>query len=113
MNKYKLLKAGIDARQGILRLNDSEELYELMLNRFPEDTHFEGLRNAIEKKDVKEAFENAHALKGLAGNLSLIKLYSALVPLVEKLRKDSLENADTLFKPVFTAYNEIIEAVKQ
>ena len=41
---------------------------------------------ALEAKDLKEAFEAAHALKGVAGNLALDPLYDAVCEIVEPLR---------------------------
>lgn len=113
MNRYKLTKAGVNPNEGINRFNGNKELYEKFLMEFPEDPHFADLKKAIEAEDVKEAFAQAHALKGVCGNLSLEDLYQAIVPLVEELRAESLLQAEELFEPVAANYKRVIEALKE
>lgn len=112
MNRYRLSKAGIDANQGIRRLNNDSSLYETMLNRFLADNHFNELQSAVDGLDVEGAFAAAHSLKGVSGNLSFVKLHSSLLPLVEELRGGSLEHAQEYMKPVIEAYNEVVAAIK-
>lgn len=104
MNRYALVKAGIDFNQGLRRFNNNKEMYESFLLKFPKDKNYEGLCNALEQQDVKTAFQCGHSLKGIAGNLSLQKLYDALIPVVEELRNDSLAQAQALFAPVQENY---------
>ena len=112
MNRYILTKAGIDVNEGIHRFNGNKELYEKFLTSFPEDIHYEQMLEAIEQKDVDAAFQGAHALKGITGTVSLAKLHSLLIPLVEELRAGSMEKVPELLPPVKEAYDENI-VVKQ
>ena len=48
--------------------------------------HFETLEKALISNDLDKAFESAHALKGILGNLALTPLYTPLSDLTEKLR---------------------------
>ena len=104
MNRYLLVKSGIDFNQGLRRFNNNRAMYESFLLAFLKDENFAELCTAIERHDVKAAFQYAHSLKGIAGNLSMQKLYAALNPLVEELRADSLVNADALLEPVKETY---------
>ncbi|MDD3336088.1 MAG: Hpt domain-containing protein [Eubacteriales bacterium] len=112
MNRYKLFKAGIDTNEGIKRFNGKTELYEKYLMKFPEDPHFTLMCEAIENGDVKAAFAASHALKGVAGNLSMNSLYQDIIPLVEELRADSLAKAEELLVPVERDYQAVLEALK-
>ena len=112
MNRYKLSKAGVDLRQGLERLGNNKEFYESMLKKFCSDLNFAQLRSALKQGKAEDAFLHAHALKGIAGNLSVVRLYDALVPLVEELRKGEMKNAPELFETVETAYEDFIEAMK-
>ena len=56
MNRYKLVKAGIDVNQGIRRFNEDKALYERFLSTFPEDMHYMAMIDAIDKKDIKGLF---------------------------------------------------------
>lgn len=111
MNRYKLSKAGISANEGIKRFGGNAEKYEELLNQFPDDIHFKAMCDAIAEKNVQKAFNEAHALKGISGNLSMKRFYEDLFPLVEELRGGSLENADTLLQKVKQDYDDALAAL--
>lgn len=113
MNRYTLVKAGIDVNQGLRRFNQNKEMYEMLLLQFLSDGNFSGLSAALARADAPGAFQCAHALKGIAGNLSLEKLHEALLPLVEELRAGRLDQAPTLFPPVQESYARLVEVLKQ
>ena len=97
MNRYVLVKAGIDYNGGMQRFR-KKELYEKFLLSFPQDENF---------RKLEQAFHYAHAFKGIVGNLSIQKLMDAVVPLVEELRGGSMEHADELFAVVREDYEQI------
>ena len=113
MNKYKLSKAGIDANEGIRRFNNNREVFENFLETFPESGLYEKMIKAIDDRNVKDAFQAAHALKGVSGNLSLVKLHADLIPLVEELRAESFEKVSVLIIPVEESYKKVIEILKE
>lgn len=112
MNRYKLVKAGIDVKEGIHRFNENKEMYEKFLNGFPEDVHYDALLKALEQKDAKEAFQAAHALKGITGNLSLNELHQNLLPLVEELRAEKLDRVAEFLPAVQESYDKVMEVLK-
>ena len=113
MNRYKLTQAGVNPRAGIERFSGNKELYEKYLNTFPNDPNFGKLKDEIAAKNVEGAFQAAHALKGVSGNLSLEELFNHVVPLVEELRAGSLEHADELIIPVEESYQKVVDALKE
>lgn len=113
MNRYKLVKAGVDVNQAIRRLDNDKEFYETLLKRFCEDAHYDQLKNALEQGDVQLAFQNGHAMKGMAGNLSLTRLHAATAVLVDQLRNGNLEGGRQLFGEVTEAYTALLEAIGQ
>ncbi len=91
------LKAyGADTEGAMERLVDDEELYMTCLVSFKDDPCFPALDQAFSSKDYKVAFEQAHALKGVAGNLGLTPLYTSICNLVEALRASEFTQIDTL-----------------
>lgn len=111
MNRYTLSKAGISAREGIARYNGNAAAYEEILKKFPTDPNFAGMCEAIEQRNVQTAFEFAHALKGVVGNLSMNRLFDDLFPLVEELRSGRLEKAAELLGAVKQDYEEAVAAI--
>lgn len=113
MNRYKLSKAGVNTEEGIRRLNGDEKLYERLLVRFCGGSYYDRLCRNVNENKVKEAFEDAHGMKGVAGNLSCTRLYEALIPLVEELRSGSMVHARELLEPVKEAYDLLEKTIKE
>lgn len=113
MNRYRLMKAGIQVNEGIERFNGKKDVYEELLYSFPEDTNYSKMVSALEEGNAKEAFAAAHSLKGVTANLSMNRMYEALIPLVEELRKGALPETDDLLSPVADSYQEILQAIME
>ena len=63
-----------------------EAFYLRLFNSLKGDTRVDDLKAALEAKDLDKAFEAAHALKGIYGNLSLTPLYKPVSEMTELLR---------------------------
>lgn len=111
MVEEELLAVGVNYKGGIKRFGGKSAIYEKYLAKFPMDTNYNDMMLALEQKDYDAAFKHAHALKGLAGNLSLDKLYKQIVPLVEALRVGQLSNLDILVSAVSENYLRITQAI--
>ncbi len=82
-----LKEYGADTEKGLAMCMGNEALYFRLVGSVPEEPRFAELTAAIEKKDYDAAFESAHALKGVLGNLSLTPLYEKASAITELLRK--------------------------
>lgn len=83
-----LRQAGVNTKEGLGRLMNNEAFYLRLVNMALDDAGFEKLAAAISNHDNKAAFEAAHALKGVLGNLSLTPLYEKMSELTELLRAE-------------------------
>ena len=77
---------GADTNEGLHRCMDNESFYLRMVRMIPGDSNFQKLYDAIDAGDLTAAFEAAHALKGLTGNLALTPLYAPVSEITELLR---------------------------
>ena len=66
----KLNDFGADTAEGLARCYGNEALYLRLIGMVVKEDNFDKLKDAIEKNDLDGAFEAAHALKGVLGNLS-------------------------------------------
>lgn len=113
-NTRQLLEqAGIDVAEALERFMGSEALLLKFLRRFPEDENFRLLRQAIVSQDLPRAFEAAHTLKGVAGNLSMKVFYQQVSQLVEHLRAGHLAAAAAEMAEVEAQYTKITAALSQ
>ena len=65
---------------------NNETFYLRLVNMALDDAAFGKLSDAVGNDDRKAAFEAAHALKGVLGNLSLTPMYEKVSEMTELLR---------------------------
>ena len=105
----KLNSFGADTTDGLERCFGNESLYLKLVTTIPEDSTFERLNQKIAEKNLDGAFEAAHALKGVLGNLSLTPLYEIAVEITELLRA----RTQTDYAPILQTILEKRDALKQ
>lgn len=95
LDKLKELGANVD--EGLERCMGMEDFYLEMIELGLSDERFETLGPVLDAKDMDEAFEQVHALKGVIGNLALAPLYETICEITEHLRaKDAID-----YKPLY------------
>ena len=82
----KLNTFGANTAEGLARCFGNEALYLKLVATIPGEANFDKLKDSLAAKDLKAAFEAAHALKGVLGNLSLTPLYTKVAEITELLR---------------------------
>ncbi len=85
---------GADVDGAIERFVDDKEFYVSSVKEYLDDPGFDTLKNALHSNDIKAAFEAAHTLKGVVGNLGLTPLYNAVCDIVEPLRVGTCAGLD-------------------
>ena len=96
---------GANVSEGLRICVNNESFYLKMVKKAAEDSNFERLEKALEDRNLKDAFEAAHALKGVYGNLALDPLYRPMSEMTEHLRRQ--EEMD------YAPYMEKIAAVRE
>ena len=77
---------GADTAAGMARCINDEGFYLKMVSMALQDASFDQLNDAIDAGDLDTAFEKAHALKGVMGNVGLTPLFDKLSEVTEELR---------------------------
>ncbi len=114
MDKDRLIAQGIDYEEGLNRFCGNAELYETFLKKFPKDETFRQLKDAMQQEDYKEAFNAAHTINGVAGNLSLSCFYHKVVPFVDLLRNGSnIPKAKETFPEIEHEYQILVDFLNQ
>ncbi|MEG2176445.1 MAG: Hpt domain-containing protein [Oscillibacter sp.] len=88
----KLTAYGGDMDGAMGRFVDDAALYESCFTVFLADEAFPKLGEALETSDYEKAFEYAHTLKGVTGNMGLTPLYEVICQIVEGLRGKHLDH---------------------
>ena len=113
MLKEQLEGLGIDVDSTVEDyFGDDFSIYEETLRSFINDSKIHELLEALDKKDIKAAFEAAHCLKAIVGMTGYEKLMDYLVVLVEVLRSGDMP-AQSDIDAFMGAYEVLEDAVKK
>ena len=99
-----LRRFGANVQDGMGRCMNDESFYLEMVNMTLNEKSFDRLTDAIRSGDRKGAFEAAHALKGITGNVALTPLYEPLTEMTELLRGAVAPGAETPIDDVCRTY---------
>ena len=97
-----LKELGADTATGIARCVNDEGFYLKMVNMALQDANFEQLKEAVESGDLSAAFERAHALKGVMGNVALTSLFEPIAAMTEELRAGNDIDYSDYLNQIFT-----------
>ena len=84
----------VNVQDALKRIGGSMDLYKRLLKQFTGGDHIDPLEEALSSGAMEDASRKIHALKGVAANLSLIKLSEVAAELEHKVH-DGLEHSDT------------------
>ena len=77
---------GANVDEGLTRCMSNESFYLRLVGMVKDEKGFDALEQAIAANDLDAAFEAAHGLKGVLGNLSLTPLFDPMSEITELLR---------------------------
>jgi len=66
---------GVDVKRGLALVGNNKTLYLKLLNSFSQNKIYEALEDAVAGGDLEQVRAQAHALKGVSGNLHLGQVY--------------------------------------
>jgi len=84
-----LKEYGANTEDGMKRCMDNRDFYIRLIGKALENKGFKELEDHIAAGDLDNAFETAHSLKGVLGNLALTPIYDPVCELTELLRARS------------------------
>lgn len=106
----KLEEWGCDVEGALERFLDDKDLYMTCLETVITDRNFDKLGVALDERNVLEAFDCAHTLKGVFANLGLTPMFSVVETIVEPLRGGLVYNLDENYKELL-ASNEQLKGI--
>jgi HPt (histidine-containing phosphotransfer) domain-containing protein len=81
----------VDEAGGIKRLMNNTKLYIKLLTKFRNENNLDDLNNCLAANDLEKARAAAHAIKGVAANLSLEALYHQSLELETQIKNNAVE----------------------
>ena len=105
-------KIGGSYSEAISRMLNDERILKY-LKFYLADDSFPNLKKAIEEKNVEEAFNSAHTLKGVCKNMSFSSLSKVAEEITEVLRARNLNEAIIIFQKVEEEYSKVIIGINE
>lgn len=112
MSEFKEIfeEYGADYKDAMSRFMGNENMYIKLLDMFFLDENYQKLGTALDNKDMKGAFEAAHTLKGVVGNMGLTPLFQAVCNIVEPLRtRQHLESYQDMYEQITAEFQKADE----
>ena len=107
----QLEEFGVNTKEGLNRCMNKEAFYFKMLKMGLANDSFEKLEKALAAGNLEEAFESAHALKGVLGNLALTPIYTPLAEMTEMLRAKRDADYVKIYQPILELRNKLLALV--
>ena len=104
---------GVDTDDALARFMGNGELYERMLKKFPKAVEESPVLTYAQSEDYETATSNAHALKGVTGNLSLTPLYDSYTKIVEMYRESNFEQANALLDETLEVQQKFLDVIEK
>ncbi len=98
---------GANTAEGLKRCVNKEDFYLRMVNSSLKGDQMEQLAAAISDKNWEKAFETAHTLKGVFGNLALTPLYDPMCQLTDQLRAKTETDCTALLLQCQSKWTEL------
>lgn len=107
MTIEELAAYGANVEEGLGRCMDNEGLYLMLVGTIKDESGFDTLSNAIAENDLQTAFEAAHSLKGILGNLAITPLYEPVQEITELLRARTKMDYSQLLTEISSKKDEL------
>ncbi|MBN1777567.1 MAG: response regulator [Clostridiales bacterium] len=100
---------GFDLNAGLNRLNGNKKLYKKLLVNFSREYSSipSNIKKSVDKRKFEEASRLAHALKGVAGNVSAQEIQNIAAELELLLSNNDIEKCDELLENLVNSFDSL------
>ena len=106
-----LARYGIDYAEAMERFCGNESLFARIAVKYLDDPHVDALEAAMASGDAAAAEREAHSHKGVAGNLSFVRLYDLAARVTDALRANDIDSARALMPDLRESHVAVPEAL--
>lgn len=110
--RLDLVRLGVDLEAVLDVFCNNEEAYIVCLHKFAADKSYNCMLDAIRNNDVDKAFEAAHSLKGVSGNLGFTELFDEVAIITEVFRNKSMDYDINNLENIRNNYKKVIDIIE-
>jgi len=101
----------IDINDALKRIGGSMDLYKRLVKRFVEGTQITELNTSLQDGNKDEAARLSHTVKGVAANLSLVRIRELTAELEQIIKEDQDHSAK--LAELNQAYDETVKIIAE
>jgi HPt (histidine-containing phosphotransfer) domain-containing protein len=101
----------VNLEEALKRVMNNSKLLAKLLTKFKDDKNLSDLESALASGDLPKAQINAHTLKGLSANLSLIELNKQVLEMETQIKAGAVN--PNQIEVVKAVYSETIKEVEK
>jgi HPt (histidine-containing phosphotransfer) domain-containing protein len=104
----------VNADEGINRVMGNAPLYINLITKFKAGTNLDELLTLLDAADYEKARATAHAIKGVAANLSLTELFTQILELETQIKAcsvkpEQIERIKAVFDETIKTIDKVVE----
>ncbi len=107
----KLAPYGIDYVDAMDRMGGDEAIYKKLAMKYLNNTNYVDLVAAMEAKNYDDAYEAAHTLKGVSGNLSFTDLFKIAAAISNALYQGEYQAAEGMMADVKKEHEKVLDGL--
>lgn len=109
----KLAALGANTNEALQRMMGNENLYARMLKKLTEELGRLEVLPYLEDGNYELAFQNAHTLKGVTGNLGVTPLFNGYSEVVAALRAQDYDKAKSTMAALLPVQQQIVSCINE
>lgn len=107
-----LKEYGCNIDVGLDRLKGKTDFYKRLISKFPEVIEENECKSLLVNKQINEAIEKTHLIKGVTANLSFDSLYFSYTKIVDFLRQNNPDSALEEYLKIEELQKNLVEHIK-
>lgn len=107
-----LKEYGCNIDVGLDRLKGKTDFYKRLISKFPEVIEENECKSLLVNKQIEEAIEKTHLIKGVTANLSFDSLYFSYTKIVDFLRQNNPDSALEEYLKIEELQKNLVEHIK-
>ncbi|OJF77374.1 MAG: hypothetical protein BKP49_02615 [Treponema sp. CETP13] len=109
LQELKLLDIDVDT--SLIRFLNNTDMYIKYIKEFGSDNSIYDLEKYFTHKEWQKAFEKAHTLKGITGNLGILTLYDKFSKICIAYRKNNFEEMKKIYAKTKREYEDMCKHI--
>jgi len=113
MDTLLLMNANIDCEKGIARCMGNEALYARLIGRMIDDTNMERACACLEQQDYEGVYARLHELKGVSGNLGMLRVFDLCGVMLRQLKDERYEELPAYMEQLAEAHGAAVSVIQK